>query len=130
MQAKRAFIMPLGLCSYRHGSSYASQVRLPRQILSQMWDCKSRIYNLHKDLEMAIDLVKGLGEGVSLGEKTLTFLEKAVDQGLMEKDFSLLYRDFETISNPSIPTRIVIRTDCSVVPSITGHIVLISTLNR
>jgi 3-hydroxyisobutyrate dehydrogenase len=78
--------------------SYASQVRFPRHILSKTWDCKSRIYNLHKDLGMAIDLAKELGAGVSLGERTLTFLEKAVDQGLMEKDFSLLYRDFETIS--------------------------------
>jgi 3-hydroxyisobutyrate dehydrogenase len=77
--------------------SYASQVRFPKHILSKKWDGKSRIYNLHKDLEMAVCLGKELEADVSLGNRTLTFLEQAVDQGLTEADFSLLYRDFETI---------------------------------
>jgi 3-hydroxyisobutyrate dehydrogenase len=81
--------------------SYASQVRFPMHILSKKWDCQSRIYNLHKDLGMAVCLAKELGADVSLGERTLTFLKTAVDQGLMEEDFSLLYRDFETMRQDS-----------------------------
>ena len=34
---------------------------------------------------------------VSFGERTLTFLEKAIDRGMIEMDFTLLYRDFEKI---------------------------------
>lgn len=77
--------------------SYASQFRFPRHILSKKWDGKSRIYNLHKDLGMAVSLAKDLGADVSFGERTLAFLEKAVGQGMVEKDFTLLYRDFDKI---------------------------------
>ncbi len=77
--------------------SYISQFRFPRHILSKKWDAKSRVYNLHKDLGMAVSLAKDLGAEVSLGERTLAFLDKAVGQGMIEKDFSLLYRDFEKI---------------------------------
>lgn len=77
--------------------SYISEFRFPRHILSKKWDAKSRIYNLHKDLGMAVTLARDLGADVSLGERTLAFLERAVDQGMIEKDFSLLYRDFEKI---------------------------------
>ena len=81
--------------------SYISQFRFPRHILSKKWDAKSRVYNLHKDLGMAVSLAKDLGADVSLGERTLAFLEKAVSQGMIEKDFSLLYRDFEKIRKGS-----------------------------
>ena len=77
--------------------SYASESRFPLHILSKKWDCKSRIYNLHKDLGMAVLLAKALGADVSLGERTLAFLKKAAAQGMIEKDYSLLYRDFEKI---------------------------------
>jgi 3-hydroxyisobutyrate dehydrogenase len=81
--------------------SYISQFRFPRHILSKKWDAKSRVYNLHKDLGMAVTLANDLGADVSLGERTLAFLDKAVDQGMIEKDFSLLYRDFEKIRKGS-----------------------------
>ena len=77
--------------------SYISDFRFPRHILSKKWDAKSRVYNLHKDLGMAVTLAKDLGADVTLGERTLAFLDKAVSQGMIEKDFSLLYRDFEKI---------------------------------
>ena len=77
--------------------SYISQVRFPKHILSKKWDAQSRVYNLHKDLGMAVFLGKNLNAQVSLGEGTLAFLEKAVDRGMIDKDFSLLYRDFEKI---------------------------------
>ncbi len=77
--------------------SYASQVRFPRHILSKRWDGRSRIYNLHKDLGMAVSLARRLGAHVTVGKQTLAFLERAVARGMAEKDFTLLYRDFENI---------------------------------
>ena len=81
--------------------SYASQVRFPGHILSRRWDGRSRIYNLHKDLRMAVALAKKLGADVTLGRQTSAFLAKAVARGMEEKDFTLLYRDFEKIRKAS-----------------------------
>jgi len=85
--------------------SYASQVRFPRHILSRTWDGRSRIYNLHKDLRMAVSLADALGADVTLGKATFAFLEKAVARGMAEKDFTLLFRDFEKIRKASPPAR-------------------------
>ena len=81
--------------------SYISEIRFPKHILSKKWDARSRIYNLHKDLGMAVSLARDLDARVSLGERTLEFLELAVDRGMVEEDFSLLYRDFEKIRGTS-----------------------------
>ena len=85
--------------------SYASQARFPRHILSGKWDARSRIYNLHKDVGMAVSLAGALGADASLGKKTLAFLKKAVALGMREKDFALLYRDFEKIRRGPRPAR-------------------------
>jgi 3-hydroxyisobutyrate dehydrogenase len=77
--------------------SYASEVRFPKHILSKKWDAKSRVYNLHKDLGMAVALGHALGAEVKHGEATLSFLKKAMALGMSEKDYALLYRDFEKI---------------------------------
>ena len=77
--------------------SYASQFRFPNHILSKKWDGKSRIYNLHKDLGMAVSMAKDLGADVTFGQRTLAFLKKAVGLGMVEKDFTLVYRDFDKI---------------------------------
>jgi 3-hydroxyisobutyrate dehydrogenase len=77
--------------------SYASQVRFPRHILSGRWDGRSRISNLHKDLAMAVSLAGALGADVTLGRNTLAFLKRAGALGMQDKDFTLLYRDFEKV---------------------------------
>ena len=77
--------------------SYASQVRFPCHILSKKWDGRSRIYNLHKDLRMAVSLANAMGASVTLGKETLAFLKRAIALGMQDKDFTLLYRDFEKI---------------------------------
>jgi 3-hydroxyisobutyrate dehydrogenase len=87
----------IGVFNVSNARSFISEFRFPRHILSKKWDGKSRIYNLHKDLSMAVSLAKELEADVSFGERTLTFLEKAIDRGMIEKDFTLLYRDFEKI---------------------------------
>jgi 3-hydroxyisobutyrate dehydrogenase len=77
--------------------SYASQVRFPHHILSKKWDGRSRIYNLTKDLRMAVSLASAMGAAAPLGKETLAFLKRAVALGMEDKDFTLLYRDFEKI---------------------------------
>jgi 3-hydroxyisobutyrate dehydrogenase len=77
--------------------SYISQVRFPRHILSRKWDASSRVYNLYKDVGIAVELGHKLKADVTLGEKTLAFLEKGMALGMRDLDFSLLYRDFEKI---------------------------------
>jgi hypothetical protein len=36
--------------------SYASEIRFPKHILSGKWDARSRVYNLRKDVSMAVEL--------------------------------------------------------------------------
>ena len=77
--------------------SYASEVRFPQHILSEKWDARSRIFNLRKDVGMALQMAEELGADTSCSEATLRFLEAAVTLGMEEDDFSLLYRDFDRI---------------------------------
>lgn len=77
--------------------SYATESRFPKHILSGTWDARSRIYNLHKDLQMGLELGKRLDAGTKFSEATLYYLEKAMARGMMDDDYSLLYRDFEEI---------------------------------
>lgn len=78
--------------------SYASEVRFPKHILSGAWDARSRVYNLRKDLDMAVRFADSTGADKTFAAATLSFLEAAVDLGMAEDDFSLLYRDFDKIS--------------------------------
>ncbi len=77
--------------------SFASQERFPRHILSDAWDGRSRVYNLHKDLSMAVALADDLGAEVAHGRATLDLLKAAIAHGMTESDFTLIYRDFEEI---------------------------------
>ena len=47
-----------------NAQSFASRERFPRHILSGAWDGRSRVYNLHKDLSMAVALAGELGADV------------------------------------------------------------------
>jgi 3-hydroxyisobutyrate dehydrogenase len=77
--------------------SYISEVRFPKHILTRKWDGRSRVYNLHTDLGMAVDLGHKLKTENTLGKDTLAVLKKAMDLGMQDPDFTLLYRDFEKI---------------------------------
>jgi len=78
--------------------SYASRHRFPNNILNGSWNGQARIYNPWKDVGLAVRLAHECGAAVEFGERTLTFLEKAVTRGMIEEDYSLLYRDFEAIN--------------------------------
>ncbi|MDH3231015.1 MAG: hypothetical protein OEN55_14595, partial [Alphaproteobacteria bacterium] len=54
-------------------------------------------YNLNKDVGMAIALADKLGATVNIGRDTLAYIRAAVEQGRSDDDFTLLYRDFETL---------------------------------
>jgi 3-hydroxyisobutyrate dehydrogenase len=84
---------------FNHGNarSYVSEVRFPRHILSKQWDGKSRVYNLHKDLAMAVALAGRVGVDIRLGKETLGFLTAAMTRGMENEDFTLLYRKFDRI---------------------------------
>ncbi len=77
--------------------SYASRHRFPNNILNGSWNAQARIYNPWKDVGLAVRLARACGADVEFGERTFAFLEKAVARGMVEQDYSLLYRDFEKI---------------------------------
>ncbi len=78
--------------------SFISERRFPDHILPETWDARSRVWNLNKDVGMAIALADKLGATVNIGRDTLAYLEQAVAQGRSEDDFTLLYRDFEKLA--------------------------------
>ncbi len=79
--------------------SYASRHRFPNNILNRSWNAQARIYNPWKDVGLAVRLARECGASVELAERTFAFLENAVARGMIEEDYSLLYRDFEEIRN-------------------------------
>jgi 3-hydroxyisobutyrate dehydrogenase len=77
--------------------SYASEVRFPRHILSGKWDARSRVYNLRKDLSMAVGLAGSLEANVPLGTAVRDFLNAAIAKGMADTDYSRLYERFDEI---------------------------------
>lgn len=77
--------------------SFISERRFPDHILTETWDARSRVWNLDKDVGMAVALADKLGATVHIGRDTLAYLREAVEQGRGEDDFTLLYRDFEKL---------------------------------
>ena len=71
--------------------SFISERRFPDHILSKTWDGRSRIFNLRKDVGMAVTLSQELGSPMRLGHQTLAWLEAAVEAGMEEEDFTRLY---------------------------------------
>lgn len=77
--------------------SYASEVRFPKHILSGKWDARSRVYNLRKDLSMAVGLAGSLNTEVPLGRVVRDFLNAAIAHGMTDTDYSHLYERFDEI---------------------------------
>ena len=79
--------------------SFISQTRFPNHILSEKWDARSRVSNLHKDLSMVTDLLNDNQIGCPYGELTTSILQNAISCGLADIDFSLLYNEYEKLIN-------------------------------
>ena len=77
--------------------SFISERRFPDHILSGTWDGRSRVYNLNKDVGMAIALADKLGATVNIGRDTYAYIQEAVKQGRAEDDFTRLYPDLEKL---------------------------------
>ena len=77
--------------------SFISERRFPDHILSDTWDGRSRIFNLHKDVGMAIALSKELDSPMRIGYQTFAWIQAAVDAGMEEEDFTRLYPALEEL---------------------------------
>ena len=82
--------------------SYASRHRFPNNILNGSWNGQARIYNPWKDVGLAVRLAQECGADIEFGERTYAFLEKAAARGMIEQDYTLLYRDFDQIQKTRI----------------------------
>ena len=87
----------IDVCNVSTAFSYASRHRFPEQHPERIVEragahtCRNPL----EDVGIAVRLAKECGADVELGERTLAFLEKAVARGMVEEDYSLLYRDFD-----------------------------------
>lgn len=90
----------LAVINSSNGRSYASEVRFPRHVLTRKWDGRSRVYNLYKDLRMALAMGRRLKGGTRFAQATLSYLSRAMGRGMADEDFTLLYRDFDALQTP------------------------------
>ncbi|MGI9536817.1 MAG: NAD(P)-dependent oxidoreductase [Desulfocapsaceae bacterium] len=81
--------------------SFISERRFPDHILSETWDGRSRVYNLNKDVGMAIALADKVGATLNIGRDTYAYLQEAIAQGRAEDDFTRLYPDLEQLDKKS-----------------------------
>jgi 3-hydroxyisobutyrate dehydrogenase len=77
--------------------SFISEKRFPDHIISRTFDGRSRTANLAKDLKMAADLAQQAGQSGPYGALAAEILERAMQQGLGEEDFTTLYRHLEHV---------------------------------
>ena len=78
--------------------SFISERRFPDHILSGTWDGRSRIFNLRKDVGMAVALSNELGSPMRIGHQTLAWIQAAVDAGMEDEDFTRLYPALDELS--------------------------------
>ena len=77
--------------------SFISERRFPDHILSCTWDGRSRIFNLRKDVGMAVALSKELGSPMRIGHQTLAWIDAAVQAGMEDEDFTRLYPELDKL---------------------------------
>lgn len=77
--------------------SFISERRFPDHILSETWDGRSRIFNLRKDVGMAVALSKELGSPMRIGHQTLAWIQAAIDAGMEDEDFTRLYPELDKL---------------------------------
>ena len=77
--------------------SFVSEQRFPHHVVSRTFDGRSRTANLAKDLGMAADLARQTGQPSPYSTLAADILERAMQQGLGEQDFTTLYQHLEQI---------------------------------
>lgn len=79
--------------------SFISERRFPDHILSETWDGRSRIFNLRKDVGMAVALSEELGSPMRIGHQTLAWIQAAMDAGMEDEDFTRLYPALDKLAD-------------------------------
>ena len=79
--------------------SFISERRFPDHILSGTWDGRSRIFNLRKDVGMAVALAQNLGSPMRIGHQTLAWIQAAVDAGMEDEDFTRMYPALDELAD-------------------------------
>jgi 3-hydroxyisobutyrate dehydrogenase len=78
--------------------SFVSEQRFPNHILSGTWDGRSTVSNLEKDLRMGVEMAGRLGAPVSFSAGTAALLARALEAGMSEADFTLIYKEFDRLA--------------------------------
>jgi 3-hydroxyisobutyrate dehydrogenase len=78
--------------------SFVSEQRFPSHILSGQWDGRSTVSNLEKDLRMGVEMASRLGAPVRFSAETAALLARAVEAGMRQEDFTLIYREFDRLA--------------------------------
>ena len=86
-----------------NGRSYASEVRLPRHVVSARFDGGSYVATLHKDLTMAVAQAGRLGAAAPYARLTQGLLARAMERDLGGADFTTLYRHFAALAETGDP---------------------------
>jgi 3-hydroxyisobutyrate dehydrogenase len=77
--------------------SFVSEQRFPNHIIPRTFDGRSRTANLAKDLDMAAQFSREAGQPGAYAALTADLLQRAMQQGLGEQDFTTLYRHLPEI---------------------------------
>jgi 3-hydroxyisobutyrate dehydrogenase len=71
--------------------SFVSEQRFPNHVIPRTFDGRSRTANLAKDLALAADFARRSGQPGAYAALTAGLLQRAMQQGLGEEDFTRLY---------------------------------------
>lgn len=85
--------------------SFISEVRFPKHIIPGTFDGRSTVSNLAKDLHMAEDMAAEIGQASPFGSLTTALLQRAMDDGLADRDFTTLYKHFDQLAEQSEQSR-------------------------
>jgi 3-hydroxyisobutyrate dehydrogenase len=85
--------------------SFVSERRFPDHIMTRSFDGRSRTANLAKDLGMAADLARQAGQPCAYSTLAADILERAIQQGLGEQDFTTLYRHLDDLLSTNGPEK-------------------------
>lgn len=78
--------------------SFVTEVRFPRDILGGVMNGRSRIANLEKDLGLAVDFAQAQGGPSVYTDLTHALLDRAVQNGDAETDFTYLFPMLEDLA--------------------------------
>ncbi|MGI9380889.1 MAG: NAD(P)-dependent oxidoreductase [Methyloligellaceae bacterium] len=77
--------------------SLISEKRFPNHILSETWDGRSVVSNLHKDLGMGVAMSREMQRPAIFAGETLKVLKNAIASDLGDTDFTRLYLHFDEL---------------------------------